>query len=100
MFARVAIFQGPPERIGALTRTFEERVKPALRQLPAYQAVYWLVDQDSGRALSLRLWESAEAAAPTEAQGAQLRALSAPLGFTIQSVERYDVAAQDRQSST
>ena len=100
MFARVAIFEGPPERLADLTRTFEERVKPALRQLSAYHAVYWLVDQDSGRAISVSLWESAEAASPTEAQGAQLRALSAHLGFTVQSVERYEVAAQDHPTNT
>ena len=100
MFARVAVFQSLPERIADLTRTFEERVKPALRHLNTYHSVYWLVDQDSGRAISVSLWENAETASPTEAQGAQLRTLRVPLGFTVHSVERYEVVAQDRLAST
>jgi heme-degrading monooxygenase HmoA len=94
MYARIATFHGPPTRIDDLTQVFETQVRPAVQQLDGFRAVYWLVDRPSGRAVSVSLWESEEAVRVSDPRGEQLRALSAPLGFVVETVERYEVAAQ------
>lgn len=94
---------GPTERGGERARTCEECVKPALSHSHVSHAVYGLVAQDSGKALAFRLWQSVEAASPTEAPGAHMRALrtlSEFLECTVRGVERSEVAAQDGRAGS
>ncbi len=45
MFARVGVFQGPPENLEAALRRSREQTLPDLERLPGFRGVYVLVDR-------------------------------------------------------
>ena len=57
MFARVSTYQGSPERTDEGIRLAREIILPRLHQLDGYEGAYYLVDRQSGRAISITLWE-------------------------------------------
>jgi heme-degrading monooxygenase HmoA len=61
--------------------------------MDGFQGVYFLVDRQSGKGLSITLWESEEAMRASEDAANQLRSESAEAsGEEILGVERYEVA--------
>jgi hypothetical protein len=58
-----------------------------------------LVDRESGKALTMTLWESEEAMHATEEEADRLRGESAEAASaTVEGVERYEVAISPEQS--
>jgi heme-degrading monooxygenase HmoA len=58
MFARVGMFQGPPEHLDAALRRSREQTLPDLERLPGFRGVYVLVDRQTGKGVGISLWET------------------------------------------
>jgi heme-degrading monooxygenase HmoA len=61
MFARVSSYQFPADQAEQAVQTFTTAINP-LRQLDGAKGAYLLLDRSSGKALTITLWQSEEAA--------------------------------------
>jgi heme-degrading monooxygenase HmoA len=99
MFARVSTYQGSPQQIDEGLDHARQNILPRVRAVDGFEGVYYLVDRQSGRALSITLWESEEAMRASEEEANRLRGESAEAaGATVEGVERYEVAISPEQS--
>ena len=62
MFAQVMSFEESADEVEAGIRHVEQEVLPALKDAGGLTGL-WLVDRESGKRLSVMVWESEEAAA-------------------------------------
>ena len=93
MFARVSAYRGDPAQIDKGLDHARENILPRVQQIEGFEGVYYLVDRESGKALTITLWESEEAMRASEEAANQLRSESADASAaTVESVERYVVA--------
>ena len=96
MFARVSTFQGPPDRTADGIRVAREQILPAARLQDGFVGIYLLFDRESGRSLSITLWETEEDMKASEDAALRARTESAEAaGEIIVGVERYEVALQE-----
>jgi heme-degrading monooxygenase HmoA len=94
MFARVSTIQGTPEHLEEAIRYL---AAPAtFRQAKGFKGNYLLVDRESGKMLTITLWETeadlqatAQAVNPLRQEGARLAGAAEPA-----LVEVYEVAIQ------
>ena len=99
MFARVSTYRGDPGQIDGGLNYARENIVPRVQQVDGFEGVYYLVDRESGKALSITLWESEEALRASEEEANQLRSESADsASATIESVERYEVGISERSA--
>jgi heme-degrading monooxygenase HmoA len=97
--ARVSTYQGPADQIDEGVRHAQESILPRIQEMDGFQGVYFLVDRQSGKGLSITLWESEEAMRASEEAANQLRSESAEAsGEEILGVERYEVAIAPERS--
>lgn len=90
MHARVSRYHGD---VAALQAGFEA-IHTELEGLAGFVQAYFLVDEGSGRALSVTMWESEEAMRSTEAVAHQMRTREThPVDVSIDGVEHYVIAA-------
>ena len=93
MFARVSTYTGTSDEIDEAIRQVRENTLPKLKQLDGYQGVYFLVDRQNGKSLSVTLWEGEEAMNTSEEAANSLRSeVADALGTQMVGVERYEVA--------
>jgi heme-degrading monooxygenase HmoA len=95
MHARVSTFQGPtnPEQIEEGLRYARENILPQARQMDGYKGVIGLLDRQSGKSLTVTLWESEQAMHASEEEANRLRQESTEAASeTVEGVERYEVA--------
>jgi heme-degrading monooxygenase HmoA len=102
MFASVSSYQGPPDQIDDGLRYAQEKIVPSLQEAEGFEGVYLLVDRQSGKVLTLTLWESEEALRASEEEANQLRSehrgrwdqipTEEAGGQDVAGVERYEVA--------
>jgi len=93
MFARASTFQGSLDQTIEGIRVAREQILPAARLMDGFKGIYILFDRESGRSLSITLWETEEDMRASEEAASRLRAESAETsGDTVVSVERYEVA--------
>jgi heme-degrading monooxygenase HmoA len=91
MFARVSAYQADQDN-ERLLEAFQETIGP-LQQVEGFSHAYFLVDADSGRAVSMTIWESEGAMAASEAGGEQRRRRRSEIsGASVDSVDHYEVA--------
>jgi len=84
--------EGSPEQIDEGLRYLREEILPTGKEDPGFKGLIALGDRQSGKALSITLWESEEAMRVSEEAANRLREESAEAGGdTIASVERYEV---------
>jgi heme-degrading monooxygenase HmoA len=96
MFARVSTFQGPPDQTAEGIRVAREQILPAARLQEGFKGIYLLFDRESGRSLSITLWETEEDMETSEEAAARVRTESAEAaGETVIGVGRYEVALQE-----
>ena len=93
MFAQVIGFEESADEVEAGIKHVEEEVLPALKDADGLTG-FWLVDRESGKRLSVMVWDSEEAAAAgmaaIEARRAELGNADAPRP-TPSSVNRMEV---------
>jgi heme-degrading monooxygenase HmoA len=100
MFARVSTYQGDPGRIDEGLDNLRENIVPRAQQMDGFKGIYFLHDRESGKALSITLWESEEAMHASEEAANRLREEAAEAsGETIESVERYEVVVFETPSA-
>ena len=100
MFARVSTYLGDPAQIDQGLNHARENILPRIKQVDGFEGVYYLVDRQSGKALTITLWESEEALRASEEEANRLRTESAEsASATIENVERYEVGISEAPSS-
>ena len=99
VFARVSTYRGDPEQIDEGLNYARENILPRVQQVDGFEGVYYLVNRESGNALTITLWESEEAMRASEEEANRLRSESADAASaTVENVERYEVAISPGQS--
>ena len=99
MFARVSTYQGDPGQIDQGLAYDLENILPKVKQIDGFEGLYYLVDRESGKALSMTLWESEQTMRASEEEANRLRTESAEsASATVESVQRYEVAISPEQS--
>ena len=103
MHARVSTYQGPPnltqEQVEEAERYDRENILPSARQMDGFKGAIALLDRQSGKALSVTLWESEEAMRASEAEANRLRQQSAEAASeTVENVERYEITLLEVES--
>jgi heme-degrading monooxygenase HmoA len=95
MHARIATFEGRPEHVETVRKYAKERFLPRMRELKGYSGAIQLADADTGRGISVILFEDEEA---LQAGHRELDAMSPPddlEGTRRSSVEHYQVAVHE-----
>lgn len=89
MHARVSSYQASdPQR---LVEGFES-VSGALEQVDGFSHAYFMVDRDSGKALSITIWDSEDALNASVAKADELRKQGTQSSATmIESVQHYEI---------
>jgi heme-degrading monooxygenase HmoA len=99
MLARVSTYQGPPDQIDDGVRYAQENIVPRVQEIDGFEGVYFLVDRQSGKALSITLWESEETMRASEEEANRLRSSTAEAGSQeVVSVDRYEIAISPERS--
>ncbi len=92
MFARTSTWSGSPEALQKWADNAASQVKGFVEGLPGNAGVLFLVDGDSGSALTLTLWDTKEAAEATDRFAEQSRATTlAATGTELIASGRYEV---------
>ncbi len=96
MFARVSTFQGSPDQTAEGIRVAREQILPVARLQDGFRGIFILFDGQSGRSLSITLWETEEDMHASEEAALRARTASAEAaGEVVVGVERYEVALQE-----
>jgi hypothetical protein len=74
MYARTSTWTGSDRALEAWVAHVNERVATMVAGLPGNAGAYFCVDRDGGSALTLTLWESAEAALTSDQTAEKSRA--------------------------
>lgn len=94
MLARVNSVQTAPDQIDGLVKWSGEQL-PAAEEAPGFKGLYLLADRQSGKILSISLWESDDDLRQFEARGAQARnAATSELGIAPTPAYLYEVVLQ------
>lgn len=98
MFARVTTIQGPPESVDEAIIVTREKAIPQARQMAGFKGALSLADRTTGKGLTITLWESEEALKTSDEAANQIRsdAVAAVTGAEVVSVDRYEVAIDER----
>ena len=92
MFARVSTFEGISERTAEGVRVAREQLLPIARLQEGFRGIYLLYEPESGRSISITLWDSEQDMYSSEEAARRAREQSATAsGDAVISVERYEV---------
>lgn len=95
MFARTSTWSGSAEALQDWSEHATNKVKSVVEGLPGNAGVVFLIDRDSGTALTLTLWDSQDAAEATDQFADQSRASTvAATGTELVAQGRYEVVAR------
>lgn len=96
VFARVSTFQGPPDQTAEGIRVAREQILPVARLHDGFEGIYILFDRETGKSITITLWESEEDMRASEEAANRARSESAEsAGETVVGVERYEVALRE-----
>jgi len=95
LYARVTRLEAPEGSFEEGIAVTNERVIPAVKGIEGFVGAYFLGDRESGKIMSVTVWDSEEHMRASEEIADRIRgdAAEATQG-TIQSVERFEVIAQ------
>jgi heme-degrading monooxygenase HmoA len=98
MHARASFYQlGAGGDIDAAVTAFDQSIDD-VQQLNGNQGLMLLIDRDSGKAISLSLWDSEDSLRSSSEQANTIREKAADTGgLSIQRVEHYEVARDVRR---
>ena len=95
MFARTTTWSGSPEALQKWADHAVNQVMGFVKGLPGNAGVVFLIDRDSGKALTLTLWDSQSAAEATDKFAEQSRASTvAATGTELVARGSYEVVAR------
>jgi heme-degrading monooxygenase HmoA len=88
MFARVSTYRGDGDR---LLQGFAEVTEP-LTAIEGFSHAYFLVDRESGKGMSITIWDSEEALLSSAEKADELRKQgSSAGGAEVESVDLYEI---------
>ncbi len=94
MFAQVNSVQTAADKLAGLVKWVEEQL-PAAREIPGFKGFYLLADRQSGKVVSISLWDSDDDLRQHEALGARAReGARSELGIAPAPVDIYEVVLQ------
>jgi len=95
MYARTSSWSGSRESLEKWAKHTAEIVAPMVAALDGNAGAYFFVDRDGGRALTLTLWKTDEAALASDATAEQSRErTTAATGVELLERGRYEVVAR------
>lgn len=95
MHARVTRLEAPADSFEDGIAVTNDRVIPAVKGIEGFVGAYFLGDRESGKLMSITLWDSEEHMRASEEAADQIRGDAAgATQSTIETVERYEVVAQ------
>jgi heme-degrading monooxygenase HmoA len=102
MYARVSTIQSAADKIDEGIARLRETTVPAVKQIEGCKGIFSLIDRQTGKGITVTLWESEEALRASEEEANRLRREAADeLGATTEPmVERYEVAIYEVASPT
>lgn len=96
MYGRITFLEGSSEQIDAGTEYVRGTILPAARELDGFRGILSLSDRESGKGLTITLWETEEAMRASEEKANRMRDEAAQaLGGSIAGVERYEVTINE-----
>jgi heme-degrading monooxygenase HmoA len=100
MHARVSTIQGSTDQIDKGIDMVRDTTVPAVKGIDGFKGLFSLVDRQTGKGLTITLWESEAALQASEEEANRLRREAAEnLGATgAPTVERYEVAVYEVES--
>jgi hypothetical protein len=99
VYTRVSTLEGSPGQIDKGLRYLRAEILPTGKDDPGFKGLIALSDRQSGKALSITLWEREEDMRATEQDANQLRSAWAETsGQQIASVENYEVGLFEVES--
>jgi heme-degrading monooxygenase HmoA len=91
MLARVLTAQATPDQLDAAVTLAREQL-PVVVERPGFHGFYLLTDAQTGKVISISLWDTQEQLDAVEAKAAEIRREAAPeLGAPSLLVETYEV---------
>lgn len=94
MYARVSTYAGTADKLDDFLRSLQGN-EDAVRQIDGFEGAYLLVDRSSGRALTITLWSSEDAARASTERANEIRNDAAgAAGMSIESVQVFEVPTQ------
>jgi len=91
MFARVSAYHADEDN-QKLLGAFQDTIGP-LQTVEGFSHAYFLVDKDTGRAVSITIWEDEDAMSASEAGGEERRKRRAEIsGASVDAVDHYEVS--------
>jgi heme-degrading monooxygenase HmoA len=95
VFARVSTYEVPPDKADDATDTFRQAIGE-IRKLNGLVTAYVLVNADSGRVVTMTLWENASVMEASRMTASRLRREAVrALDGDVLSTEEYEVAARE-----
>jgi heme-degrading monooxygenase HmoA len=92
MWARISTYEGSPGSIDESVAYARETILPKARQLAGYRGIYLVADRQTGKSMSITLWDREDDLRASEADADRLRKdASEHVGDTIAGVERFEV---------
>ena len=92
VFARVSQFSVPPKSQEEVNRAAEEHIRPALRMQIGFCGDLLLGDKESGKMLTVTLWEDEESMHATDEASHWFRSFAAQeTGGRVETVDHYEV---------
>lgn len=98
MFARVSTFKSGPE---TLSNAPSEDIVSRVLQMPGCKGIYYLNGKETDKAISITLWDTAEAMAASREAASKLRKETSETEKTqIVDVEEFEVTASSLSGQT
>jgi quinol monooxygenase YgiN len=92
VYSRVNFLETSPDRIDDVARVVREVVHPGISNEDGYVGYIVLGDRETGKAVGVTLWETADAREESDATARTIRPkVEEGTGGTMRSVERYEV---------
>ena len=97
MHARVSSYQSPPEQVtDAAVDNMNANILPRVLEMDGNRGAIFLLDRETGKTMTITLWDSEEAMRASEETGKQLRKDAAQTtSASIGNIERFEVASME-----
>jgi heme-degrading monooxygenase HmoA len=97
MHARVSSYQSPPEQLNdAAVDDMKANILPRVFEMDGNRGAIFLMDRETGKQLSITLWETAEAMRASEEKANQVRGDAAQTtSGNVGNVERFEVSVAE-----
>ena len=101
MHARVSTYQSPAENLVASEEQARTDIVPKVLEMQGNRGIISLIDRQSGKSISITLWDSEESLHATEQIANQIRSEATDAsGGEIKAVEQFEVSILElRQAS-